>query len=79
FWFTPVFWNIDRIPEQYKLLVKLNPVYYLVLGYRDSLIYKTWFWERPQYTLYFWGLTLVVFAVGSLLFLRLKPHFGEML
>jgi ABC-type polysaccharide/polyol phosphate export permease len=54
-------------------------VHYLVTGYRDSLLYKNWFWERPYLTLYFWGLTLVIFALGSILFRRLKPHFADVI
>jgi ABC-type polysaccharide/polyol phosphate export permease len=79
FWFTPIFWSIDKIPPNYQWLVKLNPAFYLVQGYRDCLIYKTWFWERPQLTLYFWLLTLFIFAFGSILFRRLKPHFADVL
>ena len=45
FWFTPIFWNIDMLPSKYHFFLKLNPVYYLVNGYRESLFYKVWFWE----------------------------------
>jgi ABC-type polysaccharide/polyol phosphate export permease len=78
-WFTPIFWSIDRIPTKYQWIIKLNPVFYLVQGYRDCLIHKTWFWQHPQYTLYFWLLTLFVFTFGSIVFRRLKPHFADVL
>ncbi len=79
FWFTPIFWSIDLVPERYQVLVKLNPAYYLVTGYRESLLFKVWFWEHPALTLYFWTFTLLVFAGGSVLFMRLKPHFADVL
>jgi ABC-type polysaccharide/polyol phosphate export permease len=79
FWFTPIFWSIERVPEKYQFLVKANPAFYLIQGYRDSLADKKWFWEHPYYTLYFWVLTLVIFAVGSIVFRRLKPHFADVL
>jgi ABC-type polysaccharide/polyol phosphate export permease len=79
FWFTPIFWSIERIPPKYQWIVKLNPAFYLVQGYRDCLIHKTWFWERPQYTLYFWFLTLLILALGTIIFRRLKPHFADVL
>ena len=79
FWLTPIFWKVELIPKKIRFLFKANPVYYLVLGYRDSLLYKVWFWERPELTLYFWCLTLVVFALGSILFRRLKPHFADVI
>jgi lipopolysaccharide transport system permease protein len=50
-----------------------------VTGYRDSLFYKVWFWESPKLTLYFWGLTLAIFAFGAIVFRRLRPHFADVL
>lgn len=79
FWFTPILWSIEKIPQKYRFIFRANPVHYLVMGYRDSLINKVWFWEHPSLTLYFWGLTLLLLAVGSILFRRLKPHFADVL
>jgi lipopolysaccharide transport system permease protein/teichoic acid transport system permease protein len=79
FWFTPIFWQIDIFPTKFHFFIKLNPVYYLVTGYRDSLFYKIWFWESPKLTLYFWGLTLAIFAFGAIVFRRLRPHFADVL
>lgn len=79
FWFTPIFWNIDRVPAKYQWILKLNPAFYLIQGYRDALIHKNWFWQRPHYTLYFWLLTILILAVGSIVFRRLKPHFADVL
>lgn len=79
FWFTPIFWSIEKVPAKFQPIIKANPAYYLVMGYRDCLIYKVWFWERPYLTAYFWGLTLVILIVGTILFRKLKPHFADVL
>jgi ABC-type polysaccharide/polyol phosphate export permease len=79
FWFTPIIWNIERIPLKYQWIVKLNPMCYIVNGYRDSLIYKVPFWSKPYETLYFWFFTLMVLLIGVVVFRRLKPHFGEVI
>lgn len=79
FWFTPIIWPIERVPQKYQIFVKANPAYYLVMGYRDCFINKIWFWEHPALTIYFWVLTLLIFAFGSILFMRLKPHFADVL
>jgi lipopolysaccharide transport system permease protein/teichoic acid transport system permease protein len=79
FWFTPIIWPIERVPQKYQMIIKANPGYYLVMGYRDCFIYKVWFWEHPVITLYFWVFTLLVFAFGSILFRKLKPHFADVL
>ncbi len=79
FWFTPVFWKVDKVPQSYQVLIKLNPAVYLVQGYRDSLIYEIPFWQHPLLTIYFWTVTLVIFAAGMIIFRRLRPHFADVL
>lgn len=79
FWLTPIFWPLSIIPEGYRYLIKLNPVYYITEGYRDAFIHKVWFWEHPVLTLYYWTFTMIVFVFGALLFRRLRPHFADVL
>lgn len=79
FWMTPIFWDIHIVPEKYRLFLKLNPIYYLIQGYRDSLIHHIWFWERPLYTLYFWAVCLFTLYIGAFTFKRLRPHFADVL
>ena len=79
FWATPIFWNFRTVPEKYHPLIALNPAFYIVEGYRESFISHTWFWEDPGRTLYFWGVTLVVFVIGAVLFLKLRPHFADVI
>lgn len=79
FWMTPIFWSINMLPARYHFYLKLNPIYYLVQGFRDAFIHKIWFWERMSYTLYFWGVTVVIFVGGAVVFRKLKPHFADVL
>ena len=61
------------------IFFKLNPFYYIVAGYRDSMLTGHWFWERPTLTVYYWAVTLIVLAVGLGMFKRLRPHFSDVL
>ena len=79
FWATPVFWQIDLVPENYRWIVHLNPAEYIVTGYRDSLVNNVWFWEKPYETFYFLGLSSILFIMGAIVFRRLRPHFGDVL
>ena len=79
FWFTPIFWELDMLPAKYHVILKLNPAYYLVNGYRDSLYFERWFWENPLLTVYFWSLTMILFALGAIVFRKLRPHFADVL
>lgn len=76
-WLTPIIWNINRVPPRYQWIVKLNPMYYIVCGYRDSLIYRIPFWSKPVLTLYFWVSTGLFWVAGRIVFRKLRSHFGE--
>ncbi len=79
FWLTPIFWSINTIPERYHWIINLNPIAYIIEGYRNSMIYHKWFWEDMNMTLYYWSVTLVIFILGGLTFKRLRPHFADVL
>ncbi len=80
-WATPIMWSINSFADNQLLctILKLNPLFYVVEGYRDALIYKQWFWEKPGLTLYFWAFTLIFLWLGTWLFKKTKMHFADML
>lgn len=82
-WVTPIMWNIEdmreKIPASVLILLKLNPLYYIVMGYRESFIDKVGFWEHPGLTAYFWIFTAAVCVLGVTVFKRLKVHFADVL
>lgn len=79
FWLTPIFWPIKMVPKEYHPLLKINPAFYIIEGYRESFIYKVWFWEHNKLTPYFWVVTVLIFIGGAFLFRRLRPHFADVL
>lgn len=80
-WMTPIMWNIDTINISPGILTvfKLNPMYYVVAGYRDIFINKIWFWEKPELTVYFWVLAILFFGGGLAIFKKLRVHFADVL
>ncbi len=79
FWLTPIFWDIEMMPARVQMLLKVNPVYYIIQGYRDSFLAGIPFWNRPVYSLYFWCFTLLLFCFGAFVFNRMKPQFSDVL
>ena len=79
FWATPIFWDINMMPPKVQMILKLNPMFYIVQGYRESFIYFVPFWRHPYLTLYFWAVALTVFVCGALIFKKLKPQFADVL
>lgn len=78
-WMTPIMWSYTIVPERFQWIVKLNPMYYIVEGYRDTFINKVWFFQRYFQIVYFWIITLVLFVIGAVIFKKLKPHFADVL
>ena len=79
FWVTPIFWNINMLPEKLHVYLCINPMFYIVQGYRESLIYKIPFWHHPVLTIYFWTFSTVILITGILVFKKLRPHFADVL
>jgi len=80
FWATPIFWDINMMPPKVQMILKLNPMFYVVQGYRESFIYFVPFWRGdPYFALYYWAVALTVFVCGALIFKKLKPQFADVL
>jgi teichoic acid transport system permease protein len=58
---------------------KLNPVGYVVEGYRDALFGQAWIWQHAATTLGFWLLTLALGWLAVHVHRRLRPHFADVL
>ena len=81
-WMIPIMWAPEMFqdfPPLLSKILKINPIYYIVIGYRDSLLSGNWFFERPMLTVYFWAFTLGLLWIGLRVFRRLRPHFSDVL
>ncbi|RIU94906.1 ABC transporter permease [Oceanobacillus picturae] len=69
----------DNFPKTMELM-KLNPLYYLIEGYRAALFGTEWhFLVHWQYTIVFWTITIVLFLLGSILHIKFRRHFIDYL
>lgn len=78
-WMTPVIWAESQFDDNVIQWLKINPMFYIVNGYRSSLIGGNWFWEDIGYAVYFWGLVVVNYCLGAVLYKRLHGHFSDLL
>lgn len=79
---TPILWTMENLTGQYeefKVLMKMNPLYYIVEGYRGSLFFHDSFLNHPAQTAFFWGVVILMFVIGSNLMYRFKHKFIDML
>lgn len=78
-WVTPIMWNLNILDDKWVVILKLNPLVYIVNGYRSAVYGREWFFRDFFSTMYFWIITTVIFGIGALIFKRLKIHFADVL
>lgn len=71
---SPIAYTQDMVPHALRIFMYPNPLFYMMALYRQVLIY-----HHLPFGLFgiFVAITLVTFLLSGLLFLRLKPLFGE--
>ena len=80
-WMTPIMWSLEDLLVKYPFLavLKLNPLCYIVYGYRGALFQTDSIGGLGWMNVYFWAVTVLVWAVGSSVFRKLKVHFADVL
>jgi len=80
FYLSGAVWDIKRfegaLPSLAKLL-RMNPIFYIINGFRDSFINHTWFWEQPTLTLIFWLITMILLVFGCHLHMKFRARFMD--
>lgn len=79
FWVSPIFWEPDRFPKPVAFLMYINPFYYPVHGYRESILsgdFGSHFWMM---TAYFWLLVAGLCLFASRVFKPLSKNFGDVI
>ncbi|MCH5339996.1 MAG: ABC transporter permease [Acetatifactor sp.] len=78
-WATPILWDINTLSARWVFVLKLNPLVYIVNGYRTAVYGRQWFFQDFFSTMYFWIITVLLFGIGGAVFKRLKVHFADVL
>ena len=83
FWATPVFWDPSNMNESVLKVLRWNPLYYIVEGYRHSFVlYEGGYvpiWGHWKMMLGYWIFVVVVFVAGLLLFKKLSKHYADLI
>ena len=74
---TPIFYPVSIIPAKMMPVVRLNPLYHMVEGYRFAILTGKPLAAIDVATMA--AVAVLTFGLGGLLFRRLKPGFGEVL
>ena len=80
FWLTGIVWNVNTIDIPWiKTLLKINPVTYLVEGFRNCLIHKTWIWESPKTLLCFLAILFIMTILSVVIYKKLRKEIPDVL
>ncbi|MBU8752342.1 MULTISPECIES: ABC transporter permease [Priestia] len=80
FYVTPILWlPSENAPQLLQDIFKLNPFYYVVEGYRDSLLTGGWGLIASPYTLVFWLIIVVMLFFGSAIHVKFRKQFVDYL
>lgn len=72
---SPVMYDIDMVPEQFRGIFNLNPMTPVIIAYRDIFYYK----QAPDLGTLLQGFifSIVLLIIGWFVFGHLKKHFAE--
>ena len=73
---TPVIYPIHYIPERWQVLMGLNPMAGVVLGFRYALLGSAASWSVMGVSL---GVSLALFVFGLLIFRRMERRFADII
>jgi len=79
FWVTPILWPIENLSPRMLRVIELNPLFYVVQGYRNAFLYGLPLSALWPLDVYFWAVTAVMLFFGAHVFRRLKPHFADVM
>lgn len=78
-WITPIMWSHTTLSGKLLLICRMNPMFYIVQGFRDAMFQHVWFFERSTDTAFFAVICTALFLGGAAIFKRLRPHFSDVL
>jgi teichoic acid transport system permease protein len=79
FWLSAIIWDPSNVSNRFfRWFLKLNPITYVVQGFRDTFIYKQWFFEKEE-TIYFGIVLVIMWILGSVIYKRLRKDIPDVL
>lgn len=80
FWLSGVFWNTYDIQDEFlRKLMYINPINYFVNGYRKSLLYNEFIFDRPMENIIFFVEFAFVLFVGAYSYKKLRKTLPDIL
>ena len=69
-WLSPIGFTPEMVPAEFRIVIYLNPVSYMIEAYRDSMLNGTW--PSLRVVVVYAGGSLLTFAAGAAFFRAFK-------
>lgn len=79
FYITPILWDMEAMPEIYKIIIGLSPIYYVVRGFRESLLYNIPFYTYQKDIIINWSIVILLFIFGCYLQEKFRNRFRDLM
>lgn len=74
----PVIWSFEKISNPtFVIILRLNPMVYVVDGFRNA--FANGFVFQLDYTLYFWGIMIVLLFISSYTQYKLRKFYSDLM
>ena len=80
FWLSGIVWDPNKVTIVWvKKFLNLNPITFLVNGYRNCFINKIWFWEQPKRLGYFIIVMIIMLILSLWAYKKLRKDIPDVL
>lgn len=79
-WMSGILWDIDEITIPWlRRFLMLNPVTFLVTGFRNAFVNEVWFFQQPKRLMYFTILTCILACLALWSYRKLRKEIPDVL
>ncbi len=81
FWLSGILWRADTLENNgwVSWVLKLNPITYIISGFRDCLVFDRWFFQAPDKLLFFVCWLLILWLLSLWAYKRLRKEIPDVL
>lgn len=74
---SPVFYSLETVPESYRIICEFNVITYIIENFRNVILYGNNL--NPEYFFISAISSIIIFALGWIIFHRVKEGFADVL
>lgn len=78
-WATPIVWDFSIVSPEFTIFFKINPMFYIIDGFRNSILFGTSLFESIGNGIYFWLVVAFLWIKCMKIYRRLVPHLADVL